>query len=62
MPSRPEPLWLTNLCVCKKLAGQIEKGYCLYPVADHDNKAGLKGETSNELTAVGGFEPSLDHL
>ena len=30
--------------------------------SDHDNKAGLKGEISNELTAVGGFEPSLEHL
>ena len=62
MPSRPGPFWLANLCVCKQLAGQIEKGYYPCPVADHDKNAGLKGETSNELTAVGGFEASIDHL
>ena len=30
-PSRPGPFWLTNLCVCKKLAGQIEKAYLPMP-------------------------------
>ena len=41
------------------MAGQIEKGYITHAQL---HKAGLKGEISNELTAVGGFEPSIDHL
>ena len=40
---------------CKQLAGQFEEGYYTCPVASHDKKHGLKGETSNELTAGCGF-------
>ena len=56
MPSRPGYVWLDNICICKQLFGQFEKGYYACPVACHDKKVELKGETSNELTAVGGFE------
>ena len=55
MPNRPEPFWLANLWDCKHWAGQFEKGYCTCPDAGHDKKAGLKGETSNELTCVNGI-------
>ena len=40
------------------LSPTLTEYYCL--VAGYDRKAGLKGETSNELTAGGGLESTLN--
>ena len=55
MPRRPGSFG-RPIFIYKQMAGQFVKGYYTCPVAGHDIKAGLKGETSYELTTGGGFE------
>ena len=43
------------------MASRFEEGYYACLVASHDKKAGLKGETSNELTAGCWFEFNRVH-
>ena len=53
-----------RICGCSEVCGEVinnwlvnlRRAICTCPVVSHDKKAGLKGETSNELTAGCEFE------